>query len=104
MLCLLLRLLWWGWRFARLAIDGVQEGPWAFRDGTQLIEALYLVVGFSLAATASDISRFSVWFRPVPDSIEPQPCRGPLLHAPGRLPGFLRGFWEFKRVQFTSSC
>lgn len=62
-LFLLPLLLWWGWGFARLAIDGVREGPWAFRDATQLIEALYLVVGFALATTASDIARFSVWFR-----------------------------------------
>jgi hypothetical protein len=56
-------LLWWGWGFARLVADGIREGPWAFRDGTQLIEALYLIVGFALVADLADISRLSRWFR-----------------------------------------
>lgn len=56
-------LLWWGWGFSRLVVDGVREGPWAFRDGTQLIEALYLIVGFALVVDLADISRLIRWFR-----------------------------------------
>ena len=56
-------LLWWGWGFARLVVDGIHEGPWAFRDATQLIEALYLIVGFAVAVEFADIARLSRWFR-----------------------------------------
>lgn len=56
-------LVWWGWGFARLVVDGIREGPWAFRDGTQLIEALYLVVGFAVVVELAEISRSARWFR-----------------------------------------
>lgn len=56
-------LLWWGWGFSRLVVDGVREGPWAFRDGTQLIEALYLIVGFAVVVELGDIARLSRWLR-----------------------------------------
>jgi hypothetical protein len=58
-------LLWWGWGFARLVVDGIREGPWAFRDGTQLIEALYLIVGFAVVVDPADISRLARWLRRV---------------------------------------
>jgi hypothetical protein len=56
-------LFWWGWGFARLIIDATREGPWALRDGTQLIESLFIVAGFSLIAGAEEVSRLSRWFR-----------------------------------------
>ena len=56
-------LLWWGWGFARLAVDAAREGAWAFRDGTQLIESLFLIVGFGVVANADDLSQISRWMR-----------------------------------------
>lgn len=55
-------LVWWGWGFTRLVFDAIREGPWAFRDGTQLIEALYLVVGFAVVVEGAEIARVSRWF------------------------------------------
>jgi hypothetical protein len=52
-------LLWWGWGFTRLIVDAVREGAWAFRDGTQLIETLFLIVGFAVVATPKEISLLS---------------------------------------------
>ena len=56
-------LFMWAWGFTRLILDAVKEGPWAFRDGTQLIETLFLVVSFAVIAGPSQIARFSRWLR-----------------------------------------
>lgn len=54
-------LLLWAFGFTRLIIDTIREGQWALRDGTQLIETLYLIVGFALVATPLQVMRLSRW-------------------------------------------
>jgi hypothetical protein len=56
-------LLWWAWGMARLLVDASREGVWAFRDGTQLIETLYLVVGFAVISGTPQLARLSRWMR-----------------------------------------
>ena len=56
-------LLWWGWGFIRLTFDAAREGAWAFRDGTQLIESLYLIVGFAVVVTTDEVLKLSRWVR-----------------------------------------
>src|SRR3546814_20617237 len=56
-------LLWWGWGLARLAFDAAAHGAWALRDATQLIESLYLLVGFSLPADPRAVHRLARWPR-----------------------------------------
>lgn len=58
-----LLLFWWSWGFARLIVDAIGEGLWAFRDATQLIETLYIVVGFALFVGPEQTSRLSRWLR-----------------------------------------
>lgn len=53
----------WFWGFTRLAIDAVPAGIWAFRDGTQLIESLFVIAGFALFADEPQITRLSRWVR-----------------------------------------
>lgn len=54
-------LIWWGLGFIRLMIGGMQYGIWAFRDGTQLIESLFIIVGLVAAGDARFIARFMRW-------------------------------------------
>jgi hypothetical protein len=56
-------LILWFWGFTRLVIDAANEGPWAFRDGTQLIESLFIIVGFALFQSPQEIQRLSRWVR-----------------------------------------
>jgi hypothetical protein len=56
-------LLWWGWGFIRLMLDAAREGAWALRDGTQLIESLYLIVGFAVVVTIDEVLQVSRWVR-----------------------------------------
>src|SRR3546814_2952097 len=56
-------LLWWGWGLTRLVFDAAAHGAWALRDATQLIESLYMVVGFSLAADPRAVQRLARWLR-----------------------------------------
>jgi hypothetical protein len=53
--------LWWGFGFARLLADSLERGIWAFRDATQLIESLFIIVGFALAGRPANISRIMRW-------------------------------------------
>jgi hypothetical protein len=58
-------IVWWSWGFARLAFDTWSQGFWAFRDGTQLIESLFLIVGFTLAGQPGMVARLMRWLKPV---------------------------------------
>jgi hypothetical protein len=58
-------LVWWIWGGARLAVDTTNQGFWAFRDGTQLVESLYLIVGFTLAGQPGMLERLARWLKPV---------------------------------------
>jgi O-Antigen ligase len=52
-------LLWWGYGLVRAAVDSVDYGMWAARDATQLIESLYVIVGFTIAGTPGAVQRMT---------------------------------------------
>jgi O-antigen ligase len=54
---------WWIFGFTRLLFDASANGLWAFRDATQVIDSLYIAVGFVIAAQPDNIARF---FRTLP--------------------------------------
>jgi hypothetical protein len=58
-------LLWWSLGLARVVFDTVEEGFWALRDSTQLIESLFLVAGFALAGQPGMTTRLVRWLRPI---------------------------------------
>ena len=50
-------MIWWSWGFGRLIFDTTGKGFWAFRDATQLIDSLFLIVGFTLAGEPRTVTR-----------------------------------------------
>jgi hypothetical protein len=58
-------MIWWSWGFGRLIFDTMGQGFWAFRDATQLIDSLFLVVGFTLAGEPRTVARLAYWLRPI---------------------------------------
>jgi O-antigen ligase len=56
-------LVWWGLSLTRCLIDVRVGGAWAFRDASQAIESLYLVVGFWLVRGVGDLQYFLRWLR-----------------------------------------
>jgi hypothetical protein len=58
-------LVWWGWGLGRLAFDAAEHGMWALRDATSMIESLYVLVGFSLAADPRATERLIRWLYPI---------------------------------------
>lgn len=58
-------LIWWGWGLGRLAFDAAEHGIWALRDATPLIESLFVIVGFSLAADPRATQRLARALRPI---------------------------------------
>jgi hypothetical protein len=58
-------LIWWSWGFGRLIFDTMGQGFWAFRDATQLIDSLFLIVGFTLAGEPRTVARLAYWLRPI---------------------------------------
>jgi hypothetical protein len=56
-------LIWWGWGLARFVFDTLNQGFWALRDSTQLIESLFLIVGFTLAGQPRTMERLNRWLR-----------------------------------------
>lgn len=58
-------LIWWGWGSIRLVFDATSTGFWAFRDSTQLVESLFLIGGFALAAEPRAVARLTHWLRPI---------------------------------------
>jgi hypothetical protein len=58
-------MIWWSWGFGRLIFDTMGKGFWAFRDATQLIDSLFLIVGFTLAGEPRTVTRLAYWLRPI---------------------------------------
>ncbi len=58
-------LLWWGMSLSRCLIDTTVGGAWSFRDASQAIESLYLIVGFWLANSVENLSYFFRWLRKI---------------------------------------
>jgi hypothetical protein len=57
--------VWWIWALARLVLDGVEYGFWAFRDATQAVESLYLIAGFTLAGQPRSVALLERWLGPI---------------------------------------
>jgi hypothetical protein len=58
-------LVWWSWGLGRVVFDTVEQGFWALRDSTQLIESLFLIAGFTLAGQPRMMARLVRWLRPI---------------------------------------
>jgi hypothetical protein len=56
-------MIWWGWGGLRLLLDVRGHGMWALRDATQLIESLFLVVGFAMLSREWLVERAFAWLR-----------------------------------------
>jgi len=56
-------LIWWGLSLTRSVIDAGSGGIWAFRDASQAIESLYLIVGFWYASSETSLLYFFRWLR-----------------------------------------
>jgi O-antigen ligase len=56
-------LLWWGLSLTRSLYDTHSGGAWAFRDASQAIESLYLIVGFWIVNSQSSLHYFFRWLR-----------------------------------------
>ncbi len=56
-------LMWWGLSLSRALIDVRSGGVWAFRDASQAIESLYLIVGFWFANSETSLLYFFRWLR-----------------------------------------
>lgn len=54
--------IWWSIGFTQLLIGFLEHGFWALRDGTSLVESLYLWIGFTVAALPRAIPRIATWF------------------------------------------
>ena len=58
-------LLWWSWAFGHLIFDTVAQGYWALRDATQVVDSLFIIVGFTLAGNRQTVARLAYWLRPI---------------------------------------
>jgi hypothetical protein len=56
-------LVWWGLSLSRSVMDFSSGGIWAFRDASQAIESLYLIVGFWLVSSEANLQYFFRWLR-----------------------------------------
>jgi hypothetical protein len=54
-------LVWWAYGLGRAVTDSFHHGFWALRDANQLIESLYLIVGFCVAGQPGFIERLGRW-------------------------------------------
>jgi hypothetical protein len=54
---------WWGLSISRAVFDAKGSGIWAFRDASQAIESLYLIVGFWYANSDISLQYFFRWLR-----------------------------------------
>jgi hypothetical protein len=56
-------LLWWAMSLSRCLMDTTVGGVWSFRDASQAIESLFLIVGFWLVNSEENLRYFFSWFR-----------------------------------------
>jgi O-antigen ligase len=56
-------LLWWLFSLPRCLFDTAVGGVWSFRDASQAIESLYLIVGFGLVNSIDNLRYFLSWLR-----------------------------------------
>lgn len=50
-------LIWWGLGIGRSLYDATNSGPWAIRDASHVIESLFIVLGFVVAARPAMLRR-----------------------------------------------
>lgn len=55
--------LWWGYGVVRVLQGFNEHGMWALRDGVQVVESLYLLLGFAYMAQPEKFARFRQWFK-----------------------------------------
>jgi hypothetical protein len=55
-------ILFWAYGFTRMAFDFLTHGMWALRDAVQVIESLFLLVGFAFAGSPRFRAVFFRWF------------------------------------------
>ncbi len=53
--------IWWGFGLGRAMVDFSMYGTWALRDAVHVIESLFLLAGFVLAAHPSTLEKFFHW-------------------------------------------
>jgi O-antigen ligase len=58
-------LAWWGLSLTRCLIDTTVGGVWSFRDASQAIESLYLIVGFWSVNSKGNLQYFFKWLRKI---------------------------------------
>lgn len=58
-------ILWWLLSLSRALIDTSVGGIWSFRDASQAIESLFLIVGFGLANSVVNVEYFFTWLRKI---------------------------------------
>jgi hypothetical protein len=56
-------LAWWSYGIGRAVVDSFGNGLWAFRDATQVLESLYILVGFAIAGRPENVDRLFHWLR-----------------------------------------
>lgn len=54
-------LIWWGFGIGRAVFDTGEYGMWALRDGSQVIDSLFVILGFSVAGRPEDLDRLFRW-------------------------------------------
>lgn len=54
-------LIWWVFGLARVTVDFLSHGIWAFRDATQVIQSIYVIVAFSLVGRPANLARLMRW-------------------------------------------
>ncbi len=55
--------VWWAVGLFRMAIGVYENGIWAVRDASHLIDSFFLWIGYVVAASPGFLDRFSVWLR-----------------------------------------
>ena len=58
-------LVWWLLSLSRALIDTSVGGIWSFRDASQAIESLFLIVGFGLVNSVENVEYFFAWLRKI---------------------------------------
>jgi O-antigen ligase len=58
-------LVWWMLTLPRSLFDTTVGGVWSFRDASQAIESLYLIIGFGLVNSVDNVRYFFSWLRKI---------------------------------------
>jgi hypothetical protein len=54
-------LIWWGFGIGRALFDTGEYGMWALRDASQVIDSLFVILGFNIARRPGDLDRLFRW-------------------------------------------